>query len=195
MKKIISVCFMGGLVLWHGSVVAASCIICADDSFGTPPSNCSSYTPYCMSDGVTFVDSTCSTCSSGYTRTSSSGNCSNMPYYSCVESSSGGSSSGSSCTTTTWSDTKTVGYQVRTYCATSTSLGVLQYRCAANYYGTAKYSGGTYSGCEECPYDESGNAGKSDAGSTVVTACYIAANTSFTDSTGSGTYVGQCNYK
>lgn len=193
MRKIFICLFYGMFMVMHGNAMAESCIICADDSFGSAPSNCGSYTPYCKSDGTTFVDSTCNSCSSGYTRTSSSGKCTNMPYYSCTKSSSGGSSGGS-CTTTSWTSAGT-GAQSRKYCSTSTSLGVMQCRCIANYYGTPSYSGGKCTGCTPCPSDDSGNDGVSPVASTSVTACYIAANTNFTDSTGSGTYVGQCYYK
>ena len=58
-----------------------------------------------------------------------------------------------------------------------------QYKCNYEYYGTGK-------SCTACP-----NGGTSPAGSTSITQCYIPAGTAFSDTTGNGTYTGNCNYK
>ena len=94
---------------------------------------------------------------------------------------------------TSWSSYST-GYQKRTAraCNTLKTLCVetTEYRCAAGYYGTST-NGST--GCTKCP--SSGNvAGQSAAGSIAITSCYIPSGNTFSDSTGSGTYTGNCYY-
>ena len=92
--------------------------------------------------------------------------------------------------TTSWltSNGKT-GYERRTVC--SSGCGTYEYRCAAGYYG--KPTNDT-SGCTKCP--SSGNvAGQSVAGSnSAITSCYIPANTSLSDSTGTYQYTSNCYY-
>ena len=92
--------------------------------------------------------------------------------------------------TTSWltSNGKT-GYERRTVC--KNGCGTYEYRCAAGYYG--KPTNDT-SGCTKCP--SSGNvAGQSVAGSNkAITSCYIPANTSLSDSTGTYQYTSDCYY-
>lgn len=95
------------------------------------------------------------------------------------------------------------------------------YRCAAGYYGTPT---STTSGCNACPSNATCSAGSttfscnkgyykngtictacptsggiagttSAAGATSITSCYLPSGASFSDSTGSGTYTGNCYYK
>ncbi len=97
-----------------------------------------------------------------------------------------------------------------------------QYRCANGYYGTPN---STTSGCTACPANATCTAGgnstftcnkgyykngtsctrcpasggtygtTSAAGATSITSCYLPSGTSFSDSTGSGTYTGNCYYQ
>lgn len=96
---------------------------------------------------------------------------------------------------TTWTRVTTLSpYEKKTTrtCNCGTCVENTAYRCAVGYYGSS--TNGT-SGCTRCPRDEGGNYGTSPAGSTVVTACYIASGQTFTDATGTGSYVGNCSYK
>ncbi len=111
--------------------------------------------------------------------------------------------------------------KLETYCVGNVAYarcgsGPTTYKCASGYYGTATSS---TSGCTKCPsnatcaggngstfrcnanYYKSGsacepcpNGGKSSSGSTDITSCYLSAGTSFSDSTGSGEYSGNCYY-
>lgn len=107
------------------------------------------------------------------------------------------------------------------YCVGQTAYsrcvaGTTTYKCASGYYGTATSAS---AGCTACPanatcaggngstfickanYYKSGaacqpcpNSGKSTAGSTSITSCYLPSGTTFSDSTGSGTYSDKCYY-
>lgn len=98
---------------------------------------------------------------------------------------------------TTWSAGNT-GYQrrlIRTCdCSgsTATCKSNYEYRCAVGYYGSS--TNGT-SGCTRCPASGGIYGTTAAAGSTVITSCYIPSGSSFSDSTGSGTYTGNCYYK
>ena len=84
------------------------------------------------------------------------------------------------------------GYEKKTTasCDCGTCTKTTSYRCAAGYYGTST-NGST--GCTKCP-SSGGVAGLSAAGSKAITSCYIPSGSSFSDSTGSGTYTGNCYY-
>lgn len=107
------------------------------------------------------------------------------------------------------------------YCVGQTAYskcvaGTTTYKCARGYYGTATSAS---AGCTACPanatcaggngstftckanYYKNGstcqpcpNSGKSTAGSTSITSCYLPSGTTFSDSTGSGTYSDKCYY-
>ena len=62
-----------------------------------------------------------------------------------------------------------------------------EYACAAGYYG----NGTTV--CRLCP-SFNGTAGAPDIGATSIPDCYIAAGTTFADSTGTYTYTRDCYY-
>ncbi len=85
------------------------------------------------------------------------------------------------------------GYEMRdtATCNCGECVKGAEYRCAAGYYGSPKTAG---TGCTKCP-SSGGVAGQSAAGSTTITSCYIPSGSSFSDSTGSGTYTGNCYYK
>lgn len=168
--------------------------------------NCTKYTDNCYSSSKIR---SCDTCNNGYTRTQQTTTVpecvGSITYYDCVYNG-GGSGGGDdcdgtcdNCTSTSWT-AEAEGYQKRTTatCNTATCVCIKksEYRCAAGYYGTPPELQhiGNLRGCTKCP-SSGGIAGKSIAGfNTAITTCYIPAGTSFNDSTGSGTYTGNCYY-
>lgn len=125
-------------------------------------------------------------------------------------------------TTTSNGVTTTTPQNIATYCIGSTAYarcdtGITTYQCASGYYGTAT-SGSA--GCTICPSNATCSGGNnstfvcnkgyykngtsctacpssgttSTTGATAITQCYIPTGTSFSDSTGSGTYTGNCYY-
>lgn len=94
----------------------------------------------------------------------------------------------SDCSNGSWTAGNT-GYQKKQVasCVCGVCKKDYEYRCAANYYGSS--TNGT-SGCRACP-----NGGKSQAGSTSITSCYLSTGTSGSDVTGSYQYTGNCYYK
>lgn len=136
--------------------------------------------------GKTYVLWSCTTCNTGQSRISNSlqiEGSKNVSYYTC------GCTNG--CSTTAWT-AKSTGYEMRDYCNTTNCTTTKQYRCAVGYYGTS--TNGT-SGCTRCPASGGVYGTTAAAGSTVITSCYIPSGSSFSDSTGSGTYTGNCYYK
>ena len=129
----------------------------------------------------------CDVCKSGYALTGTTIN-----YAGCqvpVETCEACSKTCSNCTSDTDFSAAATGYmkKVTRTCntCTGTCTATTQYQCAANYYGSS--TNGT-SGCSPCP-----NSGKSPAGSTAATGCYI---TSGTDTSGAFNFDGtQCYYK
>lgn len=70
---------------------------------------------------------------------------------------------------------------------------LMQIRCSTGYYGSGMSIVGS-SPCTKCP-SSGGIAGSSIAGSNKkITDCYIPANTSMTDGTGTYTYTSNCYY-
>lgn len=65
------------------------------------------------------------------------------------------------------------------------------YGCAAGYY----QSGGSGASmiCSRCP-SSGGVSGHSIIGNTAITGCYIPAGNNFSDSTGTGIFLGHCYY-
>ena len=100
----------------------------------------------------------------------------------------------SNCQPSAWSSFST-GYETRTYrqcdLTLSNCLSSIEYRCAVGYYGNPT-SGS--SGCSRCPSSGGTYGTTASAGSTSITSCYIPSGTSFSDSTGSGRYTGNCYY-
>lgn len=93
-----------------------------------------------------------------------------------------------------FSATGTDGYErraLRSCTCGGCTVTSYKYRCAAGYYGSS--SNGT-SGCTRCPRYDNGLYGTSEAGSKFITNCYIPAGTSFSDTTGTGTYTAKCSY-
>jgi len=81
-------------------------------------------------------------------------------------------------------------YKVSRKCNCNTCVESTLYQCAAGYYGSSTDG---KSGCTQCP-SSGGIVGMSNAGSTEITSCYIPANLTATDSTGTYTYTSDCFY-
>ncbi|MDE6250537.1 MAG: hypothetical protein K2M34_02800 [Alphaproteobacteria bacterium] len=72
-------------------------------------------------------------------------------------------------------------------CNCNTCLdGGYEYRCVSGYYGSPSNA---TSGCTQCP-----TPGTSANGATSITSCYIPSGTTFSDTSGSGTYTANCYY-
>lgn len=96
------------------------------------------------------------------------------------------------CTSDTdWSEIE-LGYQKKTErtCSCNTCKETTSYRCAPNFYGSPS---DTTSGCSPCPRP-TGIPVNSDAGSTLITSCYIPAGLPYSDSTGTFIYTEKCYY-
>lgn len=85
------------------------------------------------------------------------------------------------------------GYQKvttrRCECSTCKTLST-SYQCTAGYYG--RTTNGT-SGCTRCPAKD-GVYGTSPVNSSAVTACYIPANSTASDTKGGYKHTDKCNY-
>lgn len=172
-----------------GAIGATSCIVCADDSYGSAPSNCSSYVPYCLTDGTSFAVSSCDSCASGYKKQVASTSCGNITVYECVRDCSGCSN----CTSdTTWSAGNT-GFEKKIIraCNCNTCVASISYRCATGYYGSS--TNGT-TGCMSCKDETNNSYATSAAGSTAKTSCYIPASISLSDDMGAYTFTNNCYY-
>lgn len=90
------------------------------------------------------------------------------------------------CPNTNWTNVSGQNYQVR--CNDSNSISpTCEYRCKIGYYGTG-------TSCTVCP-PYGGVYGTTTApGTTARTGCYLPTGTAFSDTTGSGTYTGNCYY-
>lgn len=145
-------------------------------------------------EGECYVVRDCNTCPSGYQRARVSvGLCTNnVQYWSCecvcddkCESDAGYSAAGA-------------GYEQQTtrscecYSGSPVCKEYTSYRCAVGYWGTS--SNGT-SGCTRCPSSGGVYGTTKSAGSRLITACYIPSGSAFGDTSGSGTYTGDCYYK
>lgn len=151
-------------------------------------SNCKSYVRQCYrgnGSGTTRIVYSCNTCQTGQNliNTNMQVECMDISYYKC------GCTNG--CSTTEWT-AKSTGYEVRDYCNTTNCSTTKQYRCAVGYYGSS--TNGT-SGCTRCSASGGVYGTTAAAGSTVITSCYIPSGSSFSDSSGSGTYTENCYYK
>lgn len=160
--------------------------------------NCGAYTTTCYKGGGTgnnyYKITTCHACNNFYDLKQSTSNtvCSNKTFQYCT--------CDCSKANTYWSN-HTTGYSKAPTCTTCdcstttrTCTGPLQYRCSSGYYGTANSTG--TSGCTKCPAAADGITVRSTPGNgTTLQDCYIAQNTSFSDSTGSGIYADNCYYE
>lgn len=73
-------------------------------------------------------------------------------------------------------------------CNVSTST---EYGCAVGYYQSS--GTGASMTCTRCP-SSGGVYGTNAIGTTAITSCYIPSGTSFSETTGSGSYTGNCYY-
>lgn len=211
--KIITVGILGCLI---GQYMASAAIlpVCSASMCTTSIpvsnviSNCSNYSDNCY-NGTKIR--TCNTCNTGYTRTQQTTNVSTctgtIQYYNCVSGSGGGiiepiecDGTCDNCTSGFWIASGTAGYQKRTVATCNTSTcectRTIKYRCAAGYYGTPPEIQlvGNLTGCSECPPTSDAATRTSPAGTTAITGCYISSGTSFSDTSGDGTYTNKCNY-
>lgn len=85
-----------------------------------------------------------------------------------------------------WSDVSGANYQ--TICGGTLLNPSCKYRCKQGYYGTDK-------SCTRCPSSGGVYGTTADAGATAITECYIPSGTAFSDTSGSGTYTGDCYYQ
>ena len=158
----------------------------------------------------------CTTCAPDLTpttMTTSIDDCANaIEFVDCVETSTGGSgtdctSGCENCTSTEWTDYMVTGYQKRTKktCNTTscTCTSATEYRCASGYYKSATIACSlnvttkeyTCGGCTKCDPFDTGNTmaiGRSPAGSTSKTQCYLWSGTPWTDDTGTGVFDDEC---
>ena len=181
-------------------------------------SNCSNYSWWVFtkygSGNTTYSVGNCTSCPSGYklvatgTSFEVTSGCA-VPFYTCEKTS---CTSDSSCTdsskpycntatgncvacttdshcgtTTAWTNypvNQSIKQRRRVYsCTNNTCSNSYEYRCSANYYGN-----GTT--CTACP-----SPGTSSAGTTSVSGCCIATNTTGSDSIGSYKYKTGCCYQ
>ncbi len=158
------------------------------------PDDCSSEGTkqcYMRSDGSCSCITSCNRCNSGFAKVSKTlEGCSGITYNTCE-------CTCSNCTSdTSWSAGST-GYQKQTtrwcecYAGTPTCNTSTEYRCAVGYYGSSTNGS---SGCARCPASSGTYGTTASAGTTSVSGCYIPAGSSFSDSTGSGTYTRDCAY-
>ena len=181
MKKLLTlttVCTLCALITDGAYALVAVSDPCADMGLSVMAA-CTKYTTGTNGNYPLIVDGTCSSSSDNCFLQSCNGKC-----Y-CVPLSSGcPGTCPSNCSSTTWGERST-GYEVR-----CNERYLCEYRCADGYYGS---SSNGISGCTKCPVAIGGST--SVAGSnTSITDCYIPSGTSFSDSTGSGTYTSNCNY-
>ena len=66
-----------------------------------------------------------------------------------------------------------------------------EYGCAAGYYQSA--GTGASMTCTRCP-SSGGVYGTNSVGTTAITSCYMPSGSSFSETSGSGTYIGNCYY-
>lgn len=97
------------------------------------------------------------------------------------------------CSSTIWEVEKYETGTQAAYPDCSCTVTETKFRCAAGYYGNATNKGTaceTVTGCRKCP-----DGGTSKAGAnTLITSCYIPANTEISDDTGTYIYTEDCKY-
>lgn len=95
------------------------------------------------------------------------------------------------CSSTSWAAIRP-GYESRV--SASCNCGVCEkntlYRCAAGYYGYSETVGAV---CKACPKLGS-VAGKSNAGSTLITDCFVPSGTTGSETAGNFIYTANCYY-
>ena len=142
--------------------------------------NCYEKTSRCYYDSVVYTCRKCNNLSNQTTKYTTLSSCQGTVEYTtcCVP-------CGTCLSDANWSSAGG-GYEKKTTRTCDCNAGCQEsttYRCAAGYYGSPSSAA---SGCSACP-----GGGTSAAGSTSITNCYV---TSFSDSTGSGTYTSSCYY-
>ncbi|MDE6481910.1 MAG: hypothetical protein K2L25_03780 [Alphaproteobacteria bacterium] len=90
------------------------------------------------------------------------------------------------CPGTLWTSVSGQNYQVR--CKTTAIKASCEYQCKKGYYGSGQ-------SCTRCPSSGGVYGTTALAGATAITACYLPSGTTFSDTTGSGTYTDACYYQ
>ncbi len=145
--------------------------------------NCATMKFRCHTDenGTQQMVISCDTCATGYSlvqKNYTGGNCTSVPYYTCVETTASNPESGettcttSTCTNSAWTD-YAIGYQMQIVraCGNSTTCKDVAriYRCASGYYGISGTGSSSMSGCSLCPDDGISVPGSNDK----ITTCFI----------------------
>lgn len=101
---------------------------------------------------------------------------------------------------TTWTSGGRQGYEKltnRTWNGSKCIVSV-QYRCAADWYGTPVVNGTSFSGCNHCPMQMVGPSTWAEVtsrpGATSATMCYLASEYTSSDSTGTFIQYPPCGY-
>ena len=184
-----------------GTIIQAGCtkVTCPSDINSLPfllsSVQCATTGPReCYKSGdTTYVYSPCTSCAPGYTL----GNIAISQCGPLNQMFKGCKCVCSNCSSETTYSAAGTGYQkkINRYCECSSGVATCKettvYQCAVGYYGRS--TNGT-SGCTRCPASGGIYGTTAAAGSTAVTSCYIPSGTTFSDSTGSGTYTGNCYY-
>jgi len=194
MKKLfITTCAI--LMFWTNVVHADRCLptsCTGSEHLGVSntTANCKNVYKQCY-DGQFYVMD-CTQCNTGAELVSLShdpvfADCTGVVYHTCE------CKACSNCTSGPWTAYST-GYERRLVktCNCGTCNSSYSYRCAAGYYGST--TNGT-SGCTRCPAEDNAQ-GTSSAGSTAKTSCYIPNGTSFSNTSGKGSFAGNsyfCN--
>lgn len=136
---------------------------------------------------VPTIYTSCSTCPTGYTLTTTTVDvCSNVSNPPTIKKCCAPCSNCTSDTTWTSYDAKRE-VRVTRSCDCGTCKETNSYRCKSGYYG----SGFSSSNCTKCPGDGL-SIGKSDAGSIIISKCFV---NNGTDTTGNYDYTEPCYYK
>lgn len=152
----------------------------------TDTSRCRTYELNCYQSGSTKIKMiNCTSCVSGAELKQNQwyeGNSKFLYYNTCVC---------SNCSTSAWQSGNT-GYEKRTACDFDTCEVKPEYRCAKNWYGSSTNG---ISGCNRCPLFSGGVYGETaSAGTSSVSQCYVPANKTYTDSTGTFEFTRNCFY-
>jgi len=89
------------------------------------------------------------------------------------------------CPSKSWTDVTGKNYQIK--CGGTILNPKCEYQCKQGYYGTG-------ASCTRCPSSGGVQGTTSGTGATSITECYIPSGSNFSDSTGKGTYTGNCYY-
>ncbi|MBQ8293850.1 MAG: hypothetical protein IJX89_00490 [Alphaproteobacteria bacterium] len=187
-QKIFIPIVLGAIGLSHNAWALDTIIMCFIESTGGSTTECSDVNRVINCGTATYTD--CNTCASGYTRSTETITISSTESYTigtCTRTLSPiepiTPTCPDLCPENTWTD---YGNTQQIRCNDELIIPACEYQCRAGYYGD-----GTT--CTRCP-SSGGVYGTSAAGSTAITSCYIPANSSMSDTTGTYTFTSNCYY-